>query len=277
MISTISWIGIVLGVYLIYHFVYKYAIFAPSTPYNQPRILMYHMIAPHKDRAQFNGLRVSPEMFEKQLHYLFSHGWHSYTMSELIQYRDSLPKKSFVLTFDDGYLDNYTNALPLLKKYHFKATLYLVVNRHNNEWSIHRKKNHNTGELRKEPKLEDPQILEMIESGCFEIGIHTMNHLNFLSLSPEETTYEIKKAKQIVESKFDITCYSFSYPFGLYKEKDWLVVRDAGFTNATTTQKGISKLEVSNLFLLKRITISGKDSFLAFRLKLKRGMKGLKK
>lgn len=262
---------------LFYFFIIRYSIFSKSISYQYPRILMYHMVAPHQKNAQFNGLRVTPQAFEAQLDYLYENGWKSFTMSEVIDYRFSLPEKSFVLTFDDGYLDNYTTVLPLLQKYHFKATLYLVLDRHQKEWSTHRKKSHHSGELKNEPKLEDFHIQTMIESGCFEIGAHTINHPNFLKLTQEETLLEIKESKQKIEELFLTKCVSFSYPFGLYKPEDWKIVKEAGFTSATTTQKGISKLESCNLFLLKRITISGKDNLLAFRLKLKKGLRGLKK
>lgn len=262
---------------LVYYFTIRYNIFSGSISYRYPRILMYHMVSPHKKNAQFNGLRVSPQVFEAQLDYLHKNGWKSFTMAEIIEHQISLPEKSFVLTFDDGYLDNYTTVLPLLQKYNFKATLYLVLNRHHNEWSIHRKQNHRTGELKNEPKLEDFHIKKMLESGCFEIGAHTLNHPNFIKLTSEETQHEIKESKRKIEALFSTKCVSFSYPFGLYKQEDWKIVQEAGFTSATTTQKGISKLESCNLFLLNRITISGKDNLLAFRLKLRRGMRGLKK
>ena len=91
---------------------------------------MYHMISNHKRNAKFNGLRVTPLNFEKQMQYLIDNNWTFFTMSELVEKKATLPSKSIAITFDDGYEDNFTNAFPILKKYNAKATIYIVVNRH---------------------------------------------------------------------------------------------------------------------------------------------------
>ncbi len=116
-----------------------YAWWRPTADDAWPRILMYHMIAEPRAGARFNGLRVSPAMFERQLRWLRQNGWQSFTVSELVESAGKLPAKSFAITFDDGYADNLLQALPLLKKYHCKATLYLVVDRFNRDWSVVRK------------------------------------------------------------------------------------------------------------------------------------------
>ena len=245
--------------------------------YQQPRILMYHMISDPIKGAKFNSLRVSPEMFEKQLRYLTDNGWQFFTMSELVSKKNQLPEKSIALTFDDGYQDNFTNALPLLKKYKAKATIYLVVDRHNREWSSKRKKKNNSGELMAEPKLLDDQVKELLESGLVEIGSHTVTHDNLPMIAEEQKHDEIVGAKKKIENLFGIKCNSFCYPFGLFDQTDLLLVESAGYTNATTVETGISDLKETSPYLLKRITVSGKDNFYAFQLKLKNGRRGIKK
>lgn len=131
---------------------WKYAWWKKAVNYKYPRILMYHMISNHIKGAKFNSLRVSPSMFEKQIAYLSSNGWSFYTMSEIAQKKETLPNKSIAITFDDGYEDNFTNALPILEKYNAKATIYLVVDRHGREWSSLRKAKNNSGELKKRVK-----------------------------------------------------------------------------------------------------------------------------
>ena len=103
----------------------RYAWWRPVLDYRYPRILMYHMIATPRPGARFNGLRVSPQQFERQLRWLSAQGWHSFTVSELLAQADTLPGKSFAITFDDGYADNLLQALPLLEKYHCKAIVTL--------------------------------------------------------------------------------------------------------------------------------------------------------
>lgn len=264
---------VLLGAY----YSHRYAWWKKPISYQYPRILMYHMISDPIKGAKFNSLRISPELFEKQLRYLTDNGWHFFTMSELLSKKDQLTEKSIALTFDDGYQDNFTNALPLLKKYKAKATIYLVVDRHNREWSSKRKKKNNSGELMAEPKLLDNQIKELIESGLVEIGSHTVTHDNLPMISEEQKHDEIVGAKKQIEDLFGIKCHSFCYPFGLFDQTDLALVESAGYSNATTVETGISNLNDTSSYLLKRITVSGKDNFYAFKLKLKIGRRGVSK
>ncbi len=264
---------VLLGAY----YLHRYAWWKKPVPYQYPRILMYHMIRDPIKGAKFNSLRVSPNMFEKQLCYLSENDWHFFTMSELVTLKDQLPEKSIALTFDDGYQDNFINALPLLKKYKAKATIYLVVDRHNREWSSKRKKKNSSGELMAEPKLLDEQVKELLESGLIEIGSHTVTHDNLPMVSKEQKHEEIVGSKKQIEELFDIKCQSFCYPFGMYDETDLKLVGQADYSNATTVEKGIDNIEQANLFRLKRITISGKDNLYTFLLKLKTGKRGIKK
>ena len=177
----------------------------------------------------------------------------------------------------ESFCNNLINALPILQKYNFKATIYLINDRHNRDWSINRKKKNNSGELKKEKKLTDKQVQELLDSGLIEIGAHTLTHPNFKNLTIKKTEEEIKKSKLDIEKKFNINCNSFAYPFGIYKENDDKIVEKNNFKSAVTTNSGIQNLSNTNLFLLDRITISGKDNFLAFKLKLKTGKRGIGK
>ncbi len=271
--TVILFVALILGFY----FSHRYAWWKKAVPYKHPRILMYHMIREPVHGAKFNSLRVSPKNFEKQIKYLFENGWQFFTMTELIKTRNTLPEKSVAVTFDDGYEDNYTNALPILKKYHAKATIYLVVDRHNREWSSKRKKKNNNNELMHEPKLQDEQVEKLIESGIIEIGSHTLTHDNLPTLTIEKKHEEIIDSRNLIKEKFNIECESFCYPFGLYDEVDLKMVEQAGYISATTVEKGIDDFSIANPYILKRITLSGKDNFYAFILKLKMGRRGIKK
>ena len=269
-------IFMIMTFFLIIYYSYRYAWWEKIVSYRNPRILMYHMIKEHKS-GKFKGLRVSPSMFERQVKYMADNGWHFFTISELLIQKDTLPLKSVAITFDDGYEDNYTYAFEILKKYGAKATIYLVVDRHDREWSSKRKLKNNSGELMNEPKLTDEQVKKMLASGLIEIGSHTITHDNLTKLSKEEKQKEITESKHFLEETFSIHCDSFCYPFGLYDKEDWELVSDSGYTNATTTEIGIDNISMVNPYLLKRITISGKDNFWAFILKLRTGKRGVKK
>jgi peptidoglycan/xylan/chitin deacetylase (PgdA/CDA1 family) len=235
------------------------------------------MVSNHKKSAKFNGLRVKPIEFEKQIKYLIDNNWTFFTMSELVEKKEKLPEKSVSITFDDGYEDNFTNAFPILKKYDVKATIYIVVDRHDREWSSKRKEKNSSGELKNEPKLSDEQISKLTNSGLIEIGSHTITHDNLPTLNKQQKIDEIQNSKIEIEKRFNIKCNSFCYPFGLYDKEDIQIVKDSFYTNATITTKGIDNLTKLDLFELKRITISGKDNMMAFNIKLRRGLRGLKK
>ncbi len=228
-------------------------------------ILMYHSIDTLK-LEKLKGLRVSPKNFEKQLNYLAKKGYKSYTLSEIMKQKNSLTQKSVVLTFDDGYKDNLTKALPILKKYGFKATIFVIINRFDNDWSIHRKTK-NAGIVDKIKKLSDEDIKVLLNSGLIEIGAHTLNHKNFKKLSKEEKEKEIIESKKILKEKFGIECKTFSYPFGIYSKGDDELVQKAGFISAVTTENKKADLQKDNVFLLPRIAV--KNSYLKFIWKMR--------
>ncbi len=265
---------IIIFMIIVLYYSYRFAWWKSPVSFKQTRILMYHMIADKQPGAKFNGLRVSAEMFEKQLAYLVNNEWKFVTMSEFVC-SDNTEKK-VAITFDDGFEDNYKQAFPLLKKYNARATLYLVVDRHNNDWSTKKNANHNSGELEIEKKLTDMQIKEMVDSGVFELGGHTMTHANLNSLNNEQKIYELTESKKILEQKFNLKIHSFAYPFGIYQPEDVSLVESVGYTNAVTTTAGICKADLG-VFELPRIKISGKDNFLAFIIRIRTGMRGLYK
>ncbi|MDF1644356.1 MAG: polysaccharide deacetylase family protein [Pseudomonadales bacterium] len=256
---------------------HKYAWWAKTIDYKYPRILMYHMIREAIPGTKFNGLRVSPRNFERQLAMLKANGWEFVTMSTLFDDSIELSEKTVAITFDDGFEDNYTHAFPLLKKYHAKATLYLVVDRVNNDWSTNKKTHHSSGELMQEPKLTDQQVQEMLGSGVFELGAHTLSHANLQALDLQQKLFEIEQSKSQLEEKFRVKVESFAYPFGIFDEQDCKIVADNGFSNAVTTENGVDTNLKRNNFRLKRLKVSGKDNSYAFKLRLTRGRRGFNK
>ena len=268
---------LVLVLWLIW-FSLRYAWWRPVVPYRHPRILMYHMVSPRRKGAKFNGLRVSPKHFEAQLAFLKKDGWHFFTMSELWQQWDVLPEKSIAITFDDGYADNLENALPLLERYDAKATIYMVVDRHNRDWSTHKKAHHDSGELAREPKLTDVQMQELVNSGRMEIASHTLTHINMATTSVEVKRHELQAAREQLQQLCSQPVLSFAYPFGIFGDEDVQLARECGYQTAVTTVDGIDCREPRpDPLRLKRIKVSGKDNQLAFVLRVRGGKRGLKK
>lgn len=258
-------------------FSFRYAWWRPAIDPRHPRILMYHMVSPHRPGTRFNGLRVTPERFEQQLRWLQQQGWTSFTMSELLQQGDQLPPKAVAITFDDGFADNCQQALPLLQRYRTKATLYLVTDRHGRDWSVNKKAHHDSGELAKEPKLSDEQVAQMLASGLVELGSHTLTHPNFLQLSQGERERELLASKAELEQRFGVAVSSFAYPFGLFNDDDPTLVQAAGYTHAVTTEAGIETEVNARPFTLRRVKISGKDNLLAFAMRMRGGRRGWNK
>ena len=268
----------VLIVFIIFLVFYsnRYGWWKKSVSYSCPRILMYHQISHHIKGAKFNGLRVTPEMFEQQIAWLDEQGMNFVTMKQLLAYGDEIPPKTVAITFDDGYEDNYTYALKILKKYNACATLYLVIDRHDNDWSIHKKEHHNSGELVKDKKLSDEQVKKLIDSGIIEIAAHTKTHANLSQLNKTEKTTEICGAREKLQQIFNIEITSFAYPFGIYDRDDLELVKNCGFHSAVTTHDGID-CNLLEPFELKRIKVSGKDNFYAFKLRVRTGKRGWRK
>lgn len=257
---------------IIIFFSLKFSWWRKNISYSYPRVLMYHMISEHlpKNQSKFNRLRVKPSEFEKQLIWLKKKNFKSFTLTELSELED-IPAKSVVLTFDDGYEDNFIEAFPLLKKYGFKATIYIVLNRFEQNWATDKDLNQASNELNSEKMLSNEQIKEMLDSGIVEIGSHTLDHVNLPKLNKEEKNKQIIESKQQIEKVFNIKCNSFAYPFGFFDEDSLKIVNEANYTNATTTVNGVFDKNKYSNFEIPRIMISGRQGLFSFILKIKKG------
>lgn len=259
----------------------KYCWCRKSADLHNPRILMYHMVSKHLPKhPRFdqekvkNRLRVEPAMLERQIRWLQQHGWQFFTLSELVGH-PHLPAKSIALTFDDGYQDNYAHAFPILQRYGVKATVFLVVNRFDQDWAFNMRNDRSSAELNAQSMLEHEQVKAMIASGLVEIGSHTLNHAKLHQLNEVKQRQEICESKRILEQTYDFQCHSFAYPFGYYDESSVALVRECGYRCAVTTDVGIEPIERQDPMLLKRVVISGNDNFPGFLLKVYKGKRKL--
>ena len=251
----------------------RYAWWRSKVPESKPRVLMYHMIASPVPRARFNKLRVDPKMFERQIKWLRDDGWTFVFVSDLLQ---NTQPKSVAITFDDGYLDNFTNADAILEKYDAKATLYLVVDRHNRDWSAYKNPDRRDGELGREDKLDNEHVKTMIESNRWELGAHTETHAYLPALRLEAKRREIEGGERKLAETFGVQVNSFAYPFGDYEREDVDLVRTVGFTSAVTTQPGIATDVSDERFEIRRIKVTGQDNMFVFRMRLQTGFRGVR-
>ena len=207
-------------------------------------ILMYHYVETNLQPTDEirQRLTVTPDYFADQLKSLQSANYQSWFVQDVpdLLTKELLPgpnKKPVVLTFDDGYEDFYTVAFPLLKKYNFKATIYIIYN-----LIDHR------------GYLTTDQIKELIASGLVEVGSHTLNHPNLKTVSNEVLRYEIEQSKAKLERKFDLTIKTFAYPYGAFSPTALAEVQAAGYTAAVSTHPGTYQT-VADLFQLNRVRV----------------------
>ncbi|MCL5795796.1 MAG: polysaccharide deacetylase family protein [Patescibacteria group bacterium] len=202
--------------------------------YNVP-ILMYHYIRDFNDPNDEIGtnLSVSPATFDKQLKWLSDNGYQSVNPDYLLT-PYTLPLKPIILTFDDGYTDAYTNAFPILKKYGFTATFYII-----------------TSSVGKNEYMSWTQIQELLKSKM-NIGSHSQNHPNLANSSDAQLITELKESKNIIEEKIGQTISDFCYPAGKYDERVIKILKENNYKTAVTTKNGVAN-QNSDLFTLPRI------------------------
>lgn len=227
-------------------------------------ILAYHGVGDYQNeegkwveygqyRYNLKELSVRPAMFEKQLSYLRSHGWRSVSLKDYLagkQGKMKLPKKSVAITFDDGFQNFFSFARPLLKKYGYTATIFLVTE----------KINSNDKDF-----LSWEEILRLKEEG-FSFGAHTKSHAVLTSLPSEIARREIAESKKAIEEKLGEKIEFFCYPYGEFNAETQNIVKDAGFFGAVVTPSGPSLRGSS--YSLKRNGINRNNSMFVFKLKV---------
>ena len=168
-----------------------------------------------------------------------------------------IPAKPVILTFDDGYEDNYLTLFPLLKKYGMKAVIFLIGNPAilTNRWDVP----HGEPELN---LLKDAQILTMKEYGI-EFGSHSMNHRKLTDLSSSEAVEEISQSKKEIEARIGSEIISFAYPYGALGDSIKKMVMQAGFSFGIATDSGRRNFW-SDLYQIRRIPMFPNTSTFAF-------------
>lgn len=224
-------------------------------------VLMYHRVIENMNEAGKTGIYITKEIFEKHLAYLKKNNYTTITFKELanIDITDK-NKKYIILTFDDGYEDNYKVLFPLLKKYDFKCVIFLVSDLEYNEWDFN-----NTGDM-KLALLKEKQLLEMQKYGI-EFGAHTMTHKNLTKISLDEAKKEIVDSKLNLKKKLNTEIISFAYPYGAYNDKIKKLVIEAGFKYAVATDNGPLFIE-DDLFEIRRINVFDNTNLFRFRRKV---------
>lgn len=215
-------------------------------------ILTYHSISNEIEPDE----AVTPEEFEKQLQYI-KDTFKVISLEEAAEHIQTDIEKvagSIVITFDDGYRDNYRYAYPLLKKYNFPATIFLVSDFVNSNSS----------------KYLSPSEIDEMKGNNISFGSHTISHRILTSLRNEEIIREIRDSKDILESQLGRRINSFAYPLGTrvdFNDEIMEIVRTSKYACACSNVYGINDKD-TNIFALKRIGIETTDNFFLFKKKL---------
>lgn len=242
---------------------------------NKLLVLEYHSISTDGFEDQ---ITIQKEKFIQHLDYLQSEGYTTMWLSEIDGYqkqRKALPPKTVVLTFDDGYVNNYTELFPLLKQYDMKATVFMVLGRigQNADWP---------GQYVK-PTMELMAKEQLLAIGShIEIAHHTFKHDNYTKISLEQVDEDLRQCNEVIARENLNVFPALAYTFGRYYRKKgekqtelFRLLEKNGIKYAFRIGNRINKFPLKSFYDIQRTDIRGTDSFDDFKTKVRFGRKKL--
>ncbi len=225
-------------------------------------ILMYHAFGQPGERPSRYILPL--DRFARQMAWLKRLGYHVLSLEDYLCYRREQrlpPAHSVVITVDDGYTDNYTLAYPILRRYGFPATIFLVSGQvgNANQWD-------QQGALVGRSIMSWTEIREMLRAGL-SFGAHTRTHPALTEVSSDRARDEIENSRADLERELGLPIALFSYPHGKYNDTARASVEQAGFWGACSTRAGLNSAATPD-FELRRTEVRGTDSLMRFILAL---------
>jgi peptidoglycan/xylan/chitin deacetylase (PgdA/CDA1 family) len=226
-------------------------------------ILMYHMVCESAHPLE-KRYACRPSVFKRQMSYLKKAGYRVIPLAELaglLSDKKESANRSVVLTFDDGFRDNYLNASPVLQAYGFPATIFVVSGLwgQTNQWM-----SGNGYPVRKLATMDE--LLQMSENGI-EVGSHTVSHAPLDVADSEKLAREVRSSKEDIEQRLGKPVRFFAYPYGRLNEAARNAVAEAGYKAACSTRSGFNNTG-TDPFILRRLEVYGTDSLWRFALKL---------
>jgi peptidoglycan/xylan/chitin deacetylase (PgdA/CDA1 family) len=213
---------------------------------------MYHSVS-REGTDRFIKFTLSPEVFTEHMEYISNQGYTPITVAEYARMvsvsQSTLPDKPIIITFDDGFADFYYATLPILEKFHFSASLYVVTNDMGGTSKWLKPEGEENRKM-----LTWSQLSEIWKAGI-ECGTHSHTHLHLDTAKPEVAYQEIFRSKDILEQKLGSQVYSLAYPYGHYTRNVRRLVIEAGYTAACAVRHAMSHTG-DDLFGLARITIN---------------------
>lgn len=213
-------------------------------------ILMYHQIdVPAPRGTQFRGLTVHPKSFARQMRWMHRLGYRGLSMRDLMPYlKGEQTGKVFGVTFDDGFRNVFTNALPVLTELGFTSTNYLVANQFDggNVWDAQ-------NNVPFSPLMSKAEARAWTQAGQ-EVGSHTLDHVHLPELSLDEARIQMTQSRKILSETVEQAVTAFCYPYGHFDIVHAQMASEAGYQNATTTQRGLAGPQ-DGPFVLPRVGI----------------------
>jgi peptidoglycan/xylan/chitin deacetylase (PgdA/CDA1 family) len=224
------------------------------------RILFYHRVSSDRDE-----LAVDPRKFREQMEHLAEGGYRVLDTLQVAELLDAgeIPERTLGLNFDDGYLDVAEHALPVLAEHGFRATVYIATGVTDGRASF--------GWYSRQPPLLDwSEIAELDRGGTLQFEAHSVTHPNLLATGDERAAREIEDSKSELEAQLGRPVVAFSYPAGLFGERERRLVAAAGYRVAVSCEPGVN-LPHTDRFALKRRQIDARDRSFDFRAKVTGG------
>lgn len=237
-------------------------------------VLMYHHINPHRG----DMVTVTPDVFEGQMRHLNESGYRTLTLDELVSYiagKMVLKQKAVVVTFDDGWLDNFIYAFPAIKRHNINTSIFIVTDWVHNSASdasqsvtvpAHKESKSLIKESRAgEVILGWDHIRTMQNSGLVNFYSHTRSHARCAGLSGQELLNELGESKLALENHLGGPCPYLCWPYGEFNDTALRVAGNIGYKALFTTVHGVVS-PGSDPFAIKRIVV--KDSITWFKKRM---------
>lgn len=205
-------------------------------------VVYFHSVDP----SEKNEVTISPDRLREELEYIKNSGYTTLTMTEVYDYlinNKPIPEKSILITFDDGYMDNYTNAFPILKELDMKATIFLI-----------------SGGIDNGYYLSTDQIKEMSKYGI-DFQSHTVDHKYLDQLSYDEQLKQVTQSREDIKKITKKDVIAIAYPYGNYNDDTVKATEAAGYSLAFTTDRGLAdrddnKLELNRIYVSSRYSLN---------------------
>lgn len=229
---------------------------------------MYHALT-NDPGPPLNPVHISIELFRQEMEWLAKNGYHTIHISELVEaIPPGIDKKLCAITFDDGYHSLFEEAIPVLKKYGFTATLYLTT-------GIVGKENFSSlqnVDLHSIPPSDRPltweEVREMKTKG-WSIQSHSISHADHCSLTDQQLFAEIVESKKKIEQELNVNVSHYAFPFGKYNNRSLDMLKKAGYHSAATVHPGL--YSIKNKYHIPRIQMNAYDTLSSFEKKITTG------